>query len=421
MVLQKPLTAILAAFLLLLEPYTVAFPSLKLGSCCCCCYSVLKELIPNSLDSCIAGLSTPESTIGGVARKRIVLYDGVSGGFCCRSSCRRLSLSTSAWEGRKITKKKQPKGLDFSCGAFCISTPSPYDGDRSWRRWQGVVYAVMKHIIPLVPQRTLHLIACVTAVELAKKEAKVQIEALPLELQPKAMVLFNDSASLVRSYTLQLMDMDWDISRLVMQEWDAWRNRSENRMTISASSFASNDLEHSPPGPGIIARDVARLYGEATVMDLVTWTNNIRSFLESAVFRLLTQVAKTDQEALDSAVVKKLETQGASALTVSEFFDLCSGDRIPKQYIENLLRIFIEEDGVVSPSSHLQHQTINGGSEMCELTLHEVWDKLKLQSSNGRVATTRAATHAVRSLRSNSIDRVRVFSILHIVLLIEVL
>eukprot|EP01084_Bolivina_argentea_P250308 419320_1 len=108
MVLQKPLTAIFAAFLLLLEPYTVAFPALKLGSYCCCCYSVLKELIPSSLSSCIAGFSTPESTIGGVAHKRIVLYDGVSGGFCYRSSCRRLSLSTSIWEGHKCKKNPPP-------------------------------------------------------------------------------------------------------------------------------------------------------------------------------------------------------------------------------------------------------------------------------------------------------------------------
>ncbi len=421
MVLQKPLTAIFAAFLLLLlEPYTLAFPSLKFASCC---YSLSKDVVPNPVGSYIAGLNTLESTVGGIARKQIVLYDGISCGFCYRSSCRYLSLSSSSWERQKLNRpRKQAIGLDFSCGAFCISTPGPYDGGRSWRRWQGVVYAVMKHVIPLIPQRTLHLIACVTAVELAKNEAKVQIEALPLELQPKAKVLFNDSASLVSSYMLQLMDMDWDVSRLVMQEWEAWRNRSENGIAISASLFASNELEHSPPGPGIIARDAARLYREVTVMDLVTWTNNIRSFLESTVSRLLTQVAKTDQDALDSAVVKKLETQGASALTVSEFFDLCSGGRVPKQYIENLLCIFVQDD-VESPSTHLHHhQTISsGGSEMCELALHEMWDKLKLQSSKGQVAITRAATDAVRSLRSNSIVLVRVlFRTLHIVLLIVI-
>ncbi len=408
MVLRKPLTAIISilVFILLLGSCTVAFSPLKLGSCCCCCYSVLKELT-SPPDYCIAGFSSQESTLGGgVAHKLIVLHNGISGGFRYRSSsCKRLSLSTSVWERHRNGKSKQPRGLDFSCGAFCISTPSPSNGNHSWRLWQGVVSAVMKHIIPRVPQRTLNLIACITAAELAKKEAKVQINALPLELQPKAMVLYNDSVTLLRSYALQLTEMDWDVRRFVMQEWDAWRNRSESRMMIS--SFVWNDVvEPSASGPGIIARDIARLYGEAAVMGVVTRTSNISSFLESTFFRLLAQVAKTDQEALDSAVVKKLENLGVSALTVSEFFDLCSGGRIPKQIVENILRIFTEEEVIVSPS-HSRDHVADGRSEICDtLTLHEMWDKLKLHSSNGQNATTRAATRAVRSLRSNSIDMV---------------
>ncbi len=421
--LKNPLTVILP-LLLLLEPRTVAaLLPLKFGSCCCCCcHLALKESTNPPLSSCIARFSSrPESsTIGGIAaRKLIVLHGGVNGGdFRYKSSCSsHLSLCTlSAWDGRnrsvKNSDKKQPRGLDFSCGAFCISNPinknSGFHGNHLWRRWHGVVCAVIKHIVPLIPLHTRYLIGYITAVELVKNEAKAQINALPPELQPKAMVLYNDSVTLVHSYALQLMDMDWNVSQFVMQEWDTWRNRSKSRLT--AVNPSDDDLEPSTSGPGVIARDIARLYGEATLMDLVARTSNMSPFLESTVFRLLAQAAKTDRDALDSAVVNKLEAQGVRALTVSEFFDLCSGGRIPKQTIENVLRFFIEQDIVISPPLSQEPRTANGGSaEMCELTLHEVWDKLKLQSSNTQDATTRAATHVLRSLRSNSIDMVRVF------------